>query len=136
MLNENGLNVARDLATVRAELAGRTIAEASRRTGNDLTTNIKTGSAMTDRLKTVTLQEPSMITIDRCGRSVSTIVASATDEAKLIARAQFLIGQGDVAGSRGFLDRAVEGGSARAAFLLPERYDWRTFRALQVSGIW
>jgi hypothetical protein len=132
---ERSDGIARDLATVRAELVDRTIAEASARTANDLTTNIKTGSAMTDRLKTVTVRDPLRMTIDRGGSSISTIVASAVDEAKLIARAQFLIGQGDVAGARHFLERAVEGGSAQAAFLLAETYDWRTLRALQVYGV-
>jgi hypothetical protein len=90
---------------------------------------------MTDPLKTGTVRDPSRITIDRGGSSVARIVASREDEAKLIARAESLIGQGDVAGARGFLERAVAGGSARAAFLLAETYDWRTLRALQVYGV-
>jgi hypothetical protein len=53
----------------------------------------------------------------------------------LIARAEFLIGQGDVSGARRFLERAVEGHSARAAFLLAETYDARILRALQVYGV-
>jgi len=126
--------IARDLATVRAELADRTIADASPRTSNDLTTNIKTGSAMTDRPRTVTGRDPLRMTIDRGDGSISTIVASAADEAKLIARAQFLIRQGDVAGARHFLERAFEGGSARAAYLLAETYDWQILRAQQVYG--
>ena len=46
-----------------------------------------------------------------------------------------MIAQGDVAGARRFLERAFDGGSARAAFLLAETYDWRSLRALQVYGI-
>ena len=129
---ERSDGIARDLATVRAELADRTIADASPR--NDLTTNIKTGSAMTDRPRTVTVRDPLRMTIDRGDNSISTIVASAADEAKLIARAQFLIRQGDVAGARRFLERAFEGGSARAAYLLAETYDWQILRAQQVYG--
>src|SRR5438552_1251977 len=64
----------------------------------------------------------------------SSPMASAADEAKLIARAQFLIRQGDVAGARRFLERAFEGGSARAAYLLAETYDWQILRAQQVYG--
>ena len=132
---ERSDEIARDLATVRAELADRITAEDSARIANDLTTNIKTESAITDRLKTVTVRDPLSMPIDRGGSSISTIVVSAVDEAKLIARAQFLIGQGDVGGARRFLERAVEGGSAHAAFLLAETYDWRTLRALQVYGV-
>ena len=75
------------------------------------------------------------MTIDRGGGSSSTTVASAAEEAKLIARAEFLIGQGDVAGARRFLERAVEGQSARAAFLLAETYDARILRTMQVYGV-
>ena len=78
---------------------------------------------------------PVPATIDRGGGSVSTIATSAAEEARLIARAEFLIGQGDVAGARRFLERAVEGHSARAAFLLAETYDSRILRTLQVYGV-
>ena len=61
---ERSAGVAKDLATVRAELADRVTAEASARTTNDLTTNIKTESATTDRLKTVTVPDPLQLTID------------------------------------------------------------------------
>ena len=70
------------------------------------------------------------MTVDRGASSTFT-----TDEARLIARAEFLIGQGDVAGARRFLERAVEGHSARAAFLLAETYDSRILRTLQVYGV-
>ena len=126
---EKSAGVAKDLAIVRAELANRVTAEASARTTNDLTTNIKTGSATTDRLKTVTVPDPLQMTI---GRGASSIFA--TDEARLIARAEFLIGQGDVAGARRFLERAVEGHSARAAFLLAETYD--SANSSNPAGIW
>jgi hypothetical protein len=132
---ERSVGVAKDLATVRAELAGRVTADASARTTSDLTTSIKTGSAMTDRLETVTVPDPSRMTIDRGISSISAIMTSAADEARLIARAEFLIGQGDVAGARRFLERAVEGHSARAAFLLAETYDSRILRTLQVYGV-
>ena len=115
---ERSSGLAKDVATVRSELADRVAAKASARTTNDLTTNIKTGSATTDRLKTVTVPDPVQMTIDR-----------------LIARGEFLIGQGDVAGARRFLERAVEGDSARAAFLLAETYDSRILRTLQVYGV-
>ena len=117
--------IARDLATVQAELAKRIAAEASAPPTNDFTSTIKSTSVPTDRMATVTKRDPS----------TSTVVALAVDEAKWMARAQFLIGQGDVAGARHFLERVAEGGSANAAFLLAETYDWRMLRALQVYGV-
>jgi hypothetical protein len=127
--------IARDLATVQAELAKRIAAEALAPPTNDFTSNIKSASVPTDRMATVTKQDPLRVTIGRSDSSTSTVVASAVDEAKWMARAQFLIGQGDVAGARHFLERVVEGGSANAAFLLAETYDWRMLRALQVYGV-
>ena len=127
---ERSEGIARDLATVREELARR-IAVASAPIADD----IKTGSTTTDRPTNATAPDPSKTTIGRAGKSMSAIGTSAVDEAKLVARAQFLIEQGDVAGARQFLERAVEGGSAQAAFLLAETYDWRILRALQVYGV-
>ena len=127
--------IARDLATVQAELAKRIAAEASAPPTNDFTSTIKSASVPTDRMATVIKRDPSRVTIGRSDNSTSTVVALAVDEAKWMARAQFLIGQGDVAGARHFLERVVEGGSANAAFLLAETYDWRMLRALQVYGV-
>ena len=127
--------IARDLATVQAELAKRIAAEASAPPTNDFTSTIKSASVPTDRMATVTKRDPLRMTIGRSDSSTSTVVALAVDEAKWMARAQFLIGQGDVAGARHFLERVVEGGSANAAFLLAETYDWRMLRALQVYGV-
>jgi hypothetical protein len=124
--------VAKDLAGVRTALADRVTAAASARSTGASTTNIRTGPVMADRLSA---PEPSRTTVDRGGGSTSTIATSAVDEARLIARAEFLIGQGDVAGARRFLERAVEGQSARAAFLLAETYDARILRTMQVYGV-
>jgi hypothetical protein len=120
---ERAAAAAKDLAGVQAELADRVAAEASAR------------MAIADRQKTATVPDPSRTAIDRGTGSVSTPAPSAADEARLIARAEFLIGQGDVSGARRFLERAVEGHSARAAFLLAETYDARILRALQVYGV-
>ena len=119
---ERAAGVAKDLAAVRTELADRVTADASAR------------MAMADRLKTVAVPDPPRTTIDRGGGSVSTIATSAAEEARLIARAEFLIGQGDVAGARRFLERAVEGHSARAAFLLAETY--RLANSPNPAGLW
>ena len=127
--------IARDLATVQAELAKRIAAEASAPPNNDFTSTIKSAPVPTDRMATVIKRDPSRVTIGRSDNSTSRVVALAVDEAKWMARAQFLIGQGDVAGARHFLERVAEGGSANAAFLLAETYDWRMLRALQVYGV-
>ena len=127
--------IARDLATVQAELAKRIASEASAPPTNDFTSNIKSESVPTDRMATVTKRDPLRVTIGRGDSSTSTVVAPAVDEAKWMARAQFLLGQSDIAGARHFLERVVEGGSANAAFLLAETYDWRMLRALQVYGV-
>jgi hypothetical protein len=129
---ERFAGVAKDQASLRAELAARVTAAASARSTGASTTNIRTGPVMADRLSA---PEPSRTTVDRGGGSTSTIATSAVDEARLIARAEFLIGQGDVAGARRFLERAVEGQSARAAFLLAETYDARILRTMQVYGV-
>ena len=132
---ERSGGLARDLAAVRAELAERVAADQSARTASELTATITTGSTTTGQVRTITVQESLPTIIDRDSSPISSTMAAAVDETRLIARAQFLIGQGDVAAARQFLQRAVAGGSARAAFLLAETYDWRVLQALQVFGV-
>jgi prefoldin subunit 5 len=60
---------------------------------------------------------------------------SSTDEARLVARAESLIKQSDFSGARLLLEHALEKGSARAAFMMAETYDWRTLRSLQAYGV-
>jgi hypothetical protein len=81
------------------------------------------------------LREPSAVNEPRAAAVVTEVAQPSSEHAKMIARAQALIGQGDVAGGRRFLEPAVRGGSARAAFLLAETYDWRALRALKVHGL-
>jgi len=60
----------------------------------------------------------------------------ASEIARLMARANALLAQGDIASARIVLERAVDLGSAKAAFALAETYDpivldaWRTFGTL------
>jgi hypothetical protein len=60
----------------------------------------------------------------------------ASEIARLMARANALLAQGDIASTRIVLERAVDLGSAKAAFALAETYDpivldaWRTFGTL------
>ena len=60
---------------------------------------------------------------------------SSAEEAKLVARAESLIKQLDFAGARLLLAHAVEKGSARAAFMMAETYDWQILRSLQAYGV-
>jgi hypothetical protein len=68
-------------------------------------------------------------------QSQPTSAISSADEARLIARAEFLIKQSDFSGARLLLEYAVEKGSARAAFLMAETYDWRMLRSKQAYGV-
>jgi hypothetical protein len=61
--------------------------------------------------------------------------ASAIEADWLIARAQGQIAQGDISGARLLLERALEGGSRKAAFHLAETYDPRQLAAWRAFGI-
>jgi hypothetical protein len=59
----------------------------------------------------------------------------ATDEATLLTRAEYFLGQADIAGARRFLERALAKGSARAAFVLAQTYDAEFLQSLQTVGV-
>ena len=60
---------------------------------------------------------------------------SSAEEARLVARANSLIEQVDIADARLLLKYGSDKGSARATFMLAETYDSRTLRSLQAYGI-
>ena len=64
-----------------------------------------------------------------------TIAISSEEEARLLARAEFLIEQSDIASARLLLEYGREKGSIRAIFMLAETYENRTSRPLQAYGI-
>ena len=68
-------------------------------------------------------------------QSQPTSAISSADEARVIARSEFLIKQSDFSGARLLLEYAVEKGSARAAFMMAETYDWRVLRSTQAYGV-
>jgi hypothetical protein len=68
-------------------------------------------------------------------QSQPTSAISSADEARLIARAEFLIKQSDFSGARLLLEYAVEKGSARAALMMAQTYDWRMLRSMQTHGV-
>jgi TPR repeat protein len=69
------------------------------------------------------------------GQSQQANAASSSEEARLVTRADTLIKQSDFTGARLLLERALEKGSARAAFMMAETYDSRTLRAMQAYGV-
>jgi hypothetical protein len=71
----------------------------------------------------------------RLRQAQPTSAISPEDEARLVARAEFLIKQSDFSGARLLLEYALEKGSARAAFMMAETYDWRVLRAMQAYGV-
>jgi hypothetical protein len=68
-------------------------------------------------------------------QSQPTSAISSADEARVIARSEFLIKQSDFSGARLLLEYALEKGSARAAFMMAETYDWRMLRSKQAYGV-
>jgi len=68
-------------------------------------------------------------------QSQPTSAISPADEARLIARAESLIKRYDFSGARLFLEHALQKGSAPAAFMMAETYDWRMLRAIKAYGV-
>ena len=64
-----------------------------------------------------------------------TSAISPADEARLIARAVSLIKRYDFSGARLFLEHALQQGSAPAAFMMAETYDWRMLRAIKAYRV-
>ena len=60
---------------------------------------------------------------------------SSAEEARLVARANSLIQQVDIADARLLLKYGSDKGSARATFMLAETYDSRTLHSLQAYGV-
>ena len=64
-----------------------------------------------------------------------TSAISPDNEARLIARAVSLIKRYDFSGARLILEHALQKGSAPAAFMMAETYDWRMLRSIQAYGV-
>jgi hypothetical protein len=67
--------------------------------------------------------------------SASAASRSLVEEQRLLARANALLRQGDISGTRLLLEHALERGSARAAFMLAETHDARVLRSWRARGI-
>ena len=68
-------------------------------------------------------------------QSQPTSAISPADEARLIARAVSLIKRYDFSGARLLLEHALQQGSAPAAFMMAETYDWRMLRSMPTHGV-
>jgi hypothetical protein len=71
--------------------------------------------------KTPAAAEPVTVAVARA--DVRPGAADAAEEARLVARASVLLGQGDIGSARIVLERAAETGNAQASFTLAETYD-------------
>ena len=69
------------------------------------------------------------------GRPRPPSAMSSAEEATLMARAESLIRQYNFVGARLLLAHALEKGSANAAFLMAQTYDWRILRSLREYGV-
>jgi hypothetical protein len=70
-------------------------------------------------------------------RSVSASAAShpPVDEQRLLCSGKRMLRQADISGARPLLERALERGSARAAFMLAETYDAHVLQSWRARGI-
>jgi hypothetical protein len=93
---------ARDLASARQAMDGRTVGRAAERSAVDETQAVK--AAATDSPKAAREQGDPEV-------------------ARLIGRASVLLGQGNIGAARIVLERASESGNAQASFMLAETYD-------------
>jgi hypothetical protein len=119
------LNRSMEWSTAASEVTGSMPTPQSR--GN-LTAGVQTSFDARQTMRT--LRDGSRDQIDHQPRAMS-----SAEEAKLVARAESLIKQFDFASARLLLAYALEKGSARAAFMMAETYDWQILRSLQAYGV-
>jgi hypothetical protein len=125
------LNQSMEWSNAASEITGSMPAPQSR--GN-VTAGVQTPSDARQAMRT--LRDGSRGQIDpQPARPQSPHAMSSEEEVKLVARAEFLIKQFDFASARLLLAYALEKGSARAAFMMAETYDWQILRSLQAYGV-
>ena len=69
------------------------------------------------------------------GQPAPALAPPSANEEKVLARADGLIRQGDIKGARLVLERALDTGSAHAAYALAETYDPRMLASWQTYGV-
>jgi hypothetical protein len=124
--SRKGSNAASEIAGSMPTPQSRGNVTAGPRTSSDATPDDATGGA-SGRLTRSNRSQP--------GQPQLLPAMSSAEEAKLVARAESLIKQFDFASARLLLAYALEKGSARAAFMMAETYDWQILRSLQAYGV-
>jgi hypothetical protein len=106
--------------------------------GGNVTAGVQVSSDATPADATATAGASGRLTRSnrsQPGRPQPPSAMSSAEEARLVARAESLIKQFNFAGARLLLAYALEKGSARAAFMMAETYDWRILRSLRAHGV-
>ncbi|MBV8848328.1 MAG: hypothetical protein JOZ16_01950 [Methylobacteriaceae bacterium] len=97
---------------------------------------LETSLHSTGELRPVAMTSTAPIPVKASTVTTKSIVAIGTEEAeKLYRRAEGLVGDGDFAGARLLLERAVEAGHAGAMFMLASTYDPNVLGRVKTLGI-
>src|SRR5712672_3163691 len=106
--------------------------------GDNITPGVQVSSDATPADATATAGASGQLTRSnqsQPGRPQPPSAMSSAEEATLIARAESLIRQYNFVGARLLLAHALEKGSANAAFMMAQTYDWRILRSLRAYGV-
>ena len=106
--------------------------------GGNITAAVQVSSDATPADTTATAGASGQLTRSnrsQPGRPQPPSAMSSAEEATLIARAESLIRQYNFVGARLLLAHALEKGSANAAFMMAQTYDWRILRSLRAYGV-
>jgi len=106
--------------------------------GGNITAAVQVSSDATPADATATAGASGQLTRSnrsQPGRPQPPSAMSSAEEATLIARAESLIRQYNFVGARLLLAHALDKGSANAAFMMAQTYDWRILRSLRAYGV-
>ena len=118
--------------------AAITASIATPQTGDNITPGVQVSSDATPADATATAGASGQLTRSnrsQPGRPQPPSAMSSAEEAALVARAESLIKQYNFVGARLLLAHALEKGSANAAFMMAQTYDWRILRSLRANGV-
>jgi hypothetical protein len=106
--------------------------------GGNITAGVQVSSDVTPADATATAGASGQLTRSnrsQPGRPRPPSAMSSAEEATLVARAESLIKQYNFVGARLLLAHALDKGSANAAFMMAQTYDWRILRSLRAYGV-
>jgi len=118
--------------------SGITASITTSQSGGNVTAGVRVSSDATPADATATAGASGRLTRSnrsQLGRPQPPSAMSSAEEARLVARAESLIRQLNFVGARLLLAHALEKGSARAAFVMAETYDWQILRSLRAYGV-